>query len=311
MGTPAQQWLRAQLVGYGAIELKKIYNRNLSRSFLAAVLATLASAFLYRLLWDVRETKPQRILRIVAYEEFVLPSSATAMGLTAAPLLPISEENAFDPSKNIPIPKPIGTQTRKLILPARDFSRSIGELPSLGAAERPDRVSDAPENSEKEKTGIVGGRNNNPINQTRGGTPVIGNPPAIPPSGGGRSGVGSATKPSPGSFSSPAGDPYGTTNAAGGGSGFSLEWLQGGTRKKISGELPKYPVGAKLEAELTFYATVDPDGTIKAILPAQKADMRLERSVIDALREWKFEALGSSFPQIEQTCLLRFIFQLE
>ena len=307
-----RSWREYQLVGYGAIELKKIYGKNISRSFFSSAVFSFAVAAIVWALLRAGEAKPERTLRIIAYEEFVLPSnSTTALGMTAYPALPFSEENAFDPATQTPVPTPKGIQTKKFALPPREFAQMLGDLPSVGTADRADQSSpgiiDPPVGAE----GRIGGSNNTPQNNQQGGTPVPGFRDGGMPSGGGRSGIGSASKPSPGHFVAPTGDPYGTPNGSGGGSGFALEWLQGGTRKKLSGNLPVYPSGVTVEAELTFYATVDPDGTMKAVLPAQKADIRLERAVIDALRDWKFEALPTSFPQVEQTCLLKFIFQLK
>jgi hypothetical protein len=309
--SPAQQWLLANLVGYGAIELKKIYRQNLSRSFVLSVTLTLASVgIVHFVVWSRDVIPQQHPLRIIAYEEFVLPSSATALGMNTSLALPISEDNAFDPSTNSPRPKPKGTQLRKLALPHREYANSIGELPSLGAAERADRVVPETDVAEEGRSRIVGGGNAQHEEIQRGGNPALSSQSNENVEGGSRTGVGSATKPSPGIASLGSGNPFGAEGGTGGG-GFSLEWLQGGTRKKISGVLPQYPNGVNIEAELLFYATVDPDGSIKAILPAQKADSRLERSVIEALREWKFEKLAPSFPQLEQTCLLKFIFQLK
>ena len=180
----------------------------------------------------------------------------------------------------------------------------------MGIAERPDLPSSGAEEAKPEQTGIVGGSNSRPLNDLRGSLPVAGSDGDVP-SGGGRSGIGAASKPSPGTLASASANPYGVRDGTGGGQGYSLEWLQGGTRKKIAGELPVYPKATNVEAELSFYAAVDPEGTIKALLPAQKADVRLEQAVIEALRDWKFEPLASAFPQIEQTCQLRFIFRLK
>lgn len=308
----SNQWIRIQLVGYGAIELKKVYRKNISRSFALSVAIALLSSGMVQLLVPSKESiTPQRALRIVAYEEFVVPSSVTAMGMNASLALPRSEDNALDLKTKTPSSKPKGAQTRRVTLPPRDFSKTLGDLPSLGAAERADQASLRSDDAAAEKSGIVGGDNGHPTEGSHGGNPILSTSRESNVGGAARSGVGSASKPSPEGSAINSGDLFGVADGSGGGRGFSLEWLQGGTRKKIAGELPQYPKGVNLEAELAFYATVDPDGTIRAILPAQKADSRLERSVIEALRGWKFEALAPSFPQLEQTCLLKFTFQLK
>jgi len=91
---------------------------------------------------------------------------------------------------------------------------------------------------------------------------------------------------------------------------YSIQWMEGGTRRKIFGELPKYPPGVNVEAQVKILTTVQPDGTVKAVQPVQKANTRLEDAAMAEIRYWRFESLRSSLPQVEQTCVITFLFKL-
>ena len=91
---------------------------------------------------------------------------------------------------------------------------------------------------------------------------------------------------------------------------YSMTWSDGGTRKKISGNLPNYPEGANVEAQIKIEAVVQPDGGVKIVKPTQKGNTRLEEAAMKEVRLWKFERLRASDPQREQTCLITFNFKL-
>ncbi|MBM4169683.1 MAG: energy transducer TonB [Ignavibacteria bacterium] len=91
---------------------------------------------------------------------------------------------------------------------------------------------------------------------------------------------------------------------------YSIQWMEGGTRRKISGELPKYPPGVNVEAQVKILTTVQPDGTVKSVQPAQKANTRLEDAAMTEIRHWRFESLRPSLPQVDQTCVITFLFKL-
>ena len=90
-----------------------------------------------------------------------------------------------------------------------------------------------------------------------------------------------------------------------------MKWLAGGTRRRVAGELPKYPAGATVEAEIRLFAVVHPTGDIRALHPAEKADSRLEDAASKEVRYWRFEPLKSSKPQVDQTCEITFLFTLK
>ncbi len=89
---------------------------------------------------------------------------------------------------------------------------------------------------------------------------------------------------------------------------YSLEWIGGGKREKISGNLPTYPKGTNLSAQIRLQVIVQPDGTITSVVPIQKADPRFEQAALSQVRHWKFEPLSRQLPQIEQTCIITFYF---
>jgi outer membrane biosynthesis protein TonB len=92
--------------------------------------------------------------------------------------------------------------------------------------------------------------------------------------------------------------------------GYSLQWAGGGTREKISGDLPTYPEGVNVEAQVKLQAVVAVDGSVKSLHPIQKANERLEDAAMNKVRFWKFEALSSTQPQVDQTCTITFNFKL-
>ena len=92
---------------------------------------------------------------------------------------------------------------------------------------------------------------------------------------------------------------------------FSIQWAQGGARRKISGELPKYPAGVNVEAQIKILAVVLPNGSVQSAQPAQKANTQLEEAAIKEVRFWKFEPLRPSQPQREQSCVVTFLFTLK
>jgi outer membrane biosynthesis protein TonB len=92
---------------------------------------------------------------------------------------------------------------------------------------------------------------------------------------------------------------------------FNVQWLGGGTRRKISGDLPRYPEGVNVEAQIRILAIVLPDGSVQVMQPAQKGNTRLEEAAMREVRYWKFEPLRPSQPQVEQKCEVVFLFTLK
>jgi hypothetical protein len=93
--------------------------------------------------------------------------------------------------------------------------------------------------------------------------------------------------------------------------GYSIQWAGGGTRQKMSGDLPKYPEGVNLEAQIRLQAVVAPDGSVKSVYPIQKAHVKFEEASMNEVRFWKFERLSGTLPQVDQTCTITFNFMLK
>lgn len=91
----------------------------------------------------------------------------------------------------------------------------------------------------------------------------------------------------------------------------SMTWSDGGTRKKVSGDLPEYPEGVRIEAQIRIEAVVLPDGSVKSLKPAQKGNTKLEEAAMKAVRLWRFEPLRRSAPQRDQLCTITFNFRLQ
>jgi hypothetical protein len=300
---------------YGAVELVQSYRRNLRRGLLVsiAVHGLLVGAY-----WWFLYTKPQdhglREVRITTYEELAVSPGIgqSELGLEIASLLVREPEPGDEPVRAA---RPFkGFTTRKPNAQPRAMGKGIGDLPSVLPNDKVNANSLAPvePTSQWDRNDPVGGSNNrDDRNDVRGGRPVIGRDGPVP-SGPAASGVGSAAKPAPGLYGTGGRDGtdfYG--DGTGGGIGYSMKWLRGGTRKKVSGDLPKYPSGVKIEAEIRLFAIVDPGGSVVALHPAQKADSRLEEAALKEVRYWRFERLNPSQPQVDQTCEIAFLFTLK
>jgi TonB family protein len=100
-------------------------------------------------------------------------------------------------------------------------------------------------------------------------------------------------------------------DGAGSGISMSMTWSDGGSRKKISGDLPEYPAGVNVETQIRIETVVLPDGNVRSLKPAQKGNTKLEDAAMKAVRVWRFEPLRRSSPQREQVCTIVFNFRLK
>lgn len=97
---------------------------------------------------------------------------------------------------------------------------------------------------------------------------------------------------------------------SGSGVGYNVQWSGGGARQRLTGNLPQYPSGTNVQAQVRIQAHVMPDGTVRMVQPVQKANQALEDAAMKELRLWKFEPLPGTVPQIAQTCVVTFMFKL-
>ena len=103
----------------------------------------------------------------------------------------------------------------------------------------------------------------------------------------------------------------GTAGGAGKSTGYSIEWSGTGSRKLLSGRLPKYPEGTDKEMPVLLEFTVLPDGSVSSVIPLRRSDELLERESISALRTWRFDPLPPQLEQKPQAGKITFIFKLE
>jgi outer membrane biosynthesis protein TonB len=92
---------------------------------------------------------------------------------------------------------------------------------------------------------------------------------------------------------------------------YLVQWAGGGNRKLLTGDIPSYPPGVNVSAQIKLKVTVQPDGNVRSAAPAQKGDTRLENASIGKVKLWKFEPLLNAQPQIEQICTITFNFTLK
>lgn len=102
----------------------------------------------------------------------------------------------------------------------------------------------------------------------------------------------------------------GIGSGSGSGFGYDIDWGGGGRRRIYSYSIPEYPSGANKELDIKIRFTILPDGSVGKIFLLAKGDTRLENSAISSLRQWRFEALRSQQPQVEQTAVIVFPFRL-
>lgn len=92
------------------------------------------------------------------------------------------------------------------------------------------------------------------------------------------------------------------------GEGFGdIDWGGGGNRVVISKRIPTFPPGVHTSAQIKIRFTVRADGTISSMVPLQKADPRLEKAAMDALRQWRFNPLKED---VEMVGIIPFTFKL-
>ena len=300
-------------VSYGAKELQRVYKKQMSLAFILAVALTLAILSSFRLIIDPEAFNPprQHIARIFMYSEIELPQSISGVdvGMSAYPILQDQSSFLATTLRN-------GSNSRKQEFPGE---RRPGEgLSSMPGQIGVDKIQEDDRNTYPNDMGnmntpadrhdIAGGGGESLEPGLKGGYPVAGKT-GEPPSGVDRSGIGSSSKPSAGT--TPYGIGSGEEGDGEGSGAFSAQWLHGMTRRKLSGELPKYPQGASVSAQVRILTIVLPNGTVRSVQPEQKANRLLEEAAMKAIRFWKFEPLGSSMPQVEQSCIITFSFKLK
>lgn len=306
-------------VPYGAKELQRVYKKQMSLAFVLAVALTLAILSSFRFFIDPEyfNPSPQHAIRIFTYSEIELPHSLTDVetGMSAYPIL--QNQTVFPETGSLDAATfPSRSNSKKRGAPGeRRPGEGLSSLPGqvgIDKIQEDDRTTSPNDmgnmNAPADHHDIAGGGGESREPWRKGGRPVPGKA-GEPPSGVDRSGIGSSSKPSAGN--TPYGIGSGEDGEGDGNGVFSMHWLHGMTRRKISGELPKYPQGAAVSAQVRILTIVLPDGTVRSVQPEQKANRLLEEAAMKAVRFWKFEPLGSSLPQVEQSCIITFSFKLK
>lgn len=73
-----------------------------------------------------------------------------------------------------------------------------------------------------------------------------------------------------------------------------IEWGGGGNRVVLQKKIPVYPPGVNTSGTIRIKFTVLPDGTVDKMIPLEKADPRLERAAMEALRQWRFNPIKNN-----------------
>lgn len=103
----------------------------------------------------------------------------------------------------------------------------------------------------------------------------------------------------------------GSGGGIGAGIGYSIDWGGTGSRRLLSGRLPKYPAGTDAEMPITVSFTVLADGTISTVVPTRRGNEILEREALSAVRTWRFETLPEAMSGKTQTGSVIFNFTLD
>lgn len=103
----------------------------------------------------------------------------------------------------------------------------------------------------------------------------------------------------------------GVAGGAGKSTGYSIEWAGVGSRRLLSGKIPRYPEGTDKEMPVSIQFSVLPDGSVTGIIPLIKSDELLEHEAISALQTWRFDPLPPQFEQKQQTGKIIFNFILK
>ncbi len=210
-------------------------------------------------------------------------------------------------SHNAPIPEiPTAQSTAQEELQRADRTDNSVALPSRRFLDLPDEVISVKQNKKNISADIPSntGRNGK-ISAEERQTNVV------------SSGLGNrenVTGKSASNTNSQVATPFGAGTEPGGlGSNvaYAVQWAGGGNRKLLSGDVPGYPAGVNVSAQIKLKVTVQPDGTVRSASPAQKGETRLENAAISKVKLWKFEPLLSAQPQIEQVCNITFNFTLK
>lgn len=86
-----------------------------------------------------------------------------------------------------------------------------------------------------------------------------------------------------------------------------IDWGGGGNRTVKTKKLPAMPKGVRSSAQIVLRFKVLPDGTVTSVFPTKKADPALEQAAVEALKQWRFNAIDPSKGIMTGTIPITFI----
>ena len=83
------------------------------------------------------------------------------------------------------------------------------------------------------------------------------------------------------------------------------------TRKILRKVIPLYPAGYEERTKVEVRLTVTPEGDVTRLLLIKTGGAVFDRITLDALRDWKFEALPPNVEQVDQEGTITFFYELK
>jgi outer membrane biosynthesis protein TonB len=82
-------------------------------------------------------------------------------------------------------------------------------------------------------------------------------------------------------------------------------------RKILKKVLPAYPAGYEERTDVQVRLTVGPAGEVKKLLLLKTGGAVFDNTTLEALREWRWEALPPSIEQVDQEGIITFYYELK
>jgi protein TonB len=83
--------------------------------------------------------------------------------------------------------------------------------------------------------------------------------------------------------------------------------IEGLNREAVNTPLPVYV--ADRDVRMTVRIEVDPRGNVISVIPVRRGDPDQDRQVMQVIRQWRFNALPSNAPQVNQSGTVTFVFR--
>jgi len=81
-------------------------------------------------------------------------------------------------------------------------------------------------------------------------------------------------------------------------------------RKILKKIIPSYPKGYEERTRVVVKLTVNPEGEVNQLLLSKTGGQVFDRTTLEALREWKWEALPANVEQVDQNGIITFTYEL-